>query len=145
MEMAARAEVPFAEHSRGITVDLQDLWKGDHCRIQAAALVVGDRCACGVELKTEPLLITPRYQSRARWTACAGCDVGIRESHTALGQGVNVRGGDCFRAINAGVGIAQVISKKQDNIGWSLDLPEQGALGLHVYFTWRNDLIVGCA
>jgi hypothetical protein len=110
------ADVPFADHARGIACGLQLLRQRRNLARQAE-VVRGILFRPRVRFKAEAMLIHPAHQPRPRRRAHAMRRVAIREAHTILRDAVDVRRRDVLAAVHADVRIAEVIGEEDDDVG----------------------------
>src|SRR4029453_10397516 len=70
-----------------------------------------------VELMAEPCLVAAGVQASPRGAAVGTRDVALRAANAAFGDGVDVRRRNVLAALDADVGVAQVVCQDDDDIG----------------------------
>ena len=114
-------QMPLADHAGPVAQRLHPVGQGRLIQAHAGAHVPAGR----IELPTVTLLVAAGHQPGPRRTAHRMADVARREANAARRQRVDVRGRDHLAAVDADVGVAEVVGQDQH------DVRRRAGAGLH--------------
>ena len=104
-----RAQVPFADHAGDVAGFFQVVGQRGFCERKSVN-------AARVILMAKARLLAAGEQACAGRRAVGAGDVAVSEAHARSGEGVEVRGGDVFAAVEADVGIPHVIADDDEDV-----------------------------
>ena len=112
------AKMPFADEGRGVaglTQPIGDRLLRDGQTNTGRGVLRSD----GIELKSEPRLVTPRQQRRARGRAERRRHVTIRKAHPTGCERIQVRRRNVFAAIATEFTVAEIVGDDVNDVGSS--------------------------
>jgi hypothetical protein len=118
VELRGGAEVPLADQPGGVAGGLQTVGQRRlRCRQAGAALLALLPLAPGgVEFVAEALLVAAGQQAGAGRRTVRARDVAVGEPRPGLGQRVEVRRRHVLAAVEAHVGVAEVVGQDDDDV-----------------------------
>src|SRR4029450_12001795 len=117
MKSSRGSQMPFTKQGRSIAGGLQAI--SDRCFVHRKACLAMDFQSTDVEFMSESLRIATGHQSGPGGTAIGTGDVRISEPYASRRQGIDIRCGDVFAAVDTDVRISQVVGDDQDDVGRS--------------------------
>ena len=118
-------EMPFARDAGAVAAGLESFAEGGEFRIKDCGVLNRDElavlrfAAIGVADSKDSMTrgVVAGHQGSAGRSAIGGRGVGLGETHSFLGEAVEVGGFVVFRPLAGEVGVAKVISVEEDDIG----------------------------
>jgi len=78
---------------------------------------IGVACQRLLQAKPQPILVTASDQRRARGRTDGGIRVSLQKTHSLRGDAVDIRSTKIWPPIAGHIGVAEIVSKDEDDVG----------------------------